>query len=118
MHRHALDSRRPADLQVTLSARRAGRRGPLSLLAKLRGCGLDLIAKSLLLGGVADVKVVDTFEHADRAVDQLSNDVGVTSVPLGVSGDVHHHLVQRDRLVAPPPHLANCVDLKLADGAV
>jgi hypothetical protein len=56
---------------------------------KLGGCGLDLVVESSLLGGVADVEVVDTLQHADRAVDQLADDVRVAGVTLRVGSDMH-----------------------------
>ena len=81
---------------------------------ELGGCGLHPVVESFLLGGIADVEVVDALQHAHRAVDQLADDVGVAGMTLRVSSDVHQDMVQRDRRVSPPPHLADCIQRKFA----
>ena len=74
--------------------------------------------KSLLLGGFAYVKVVHSLEHANRAVDQLANDIGVAGVTLRVGRDVNDDVVQRDRLLSPPPRAPERIQGELGDRRV
>ena len=71
-----------------------------------------------LLGGISDVEVVDALQHPHRAVDQLADDVGVAGMTLRVRSDMHQDMVQRDRRVPPPPHLADCIQRKFRDRRV
>ena len=85
---------------------------------ELDGRGLDLVAESFLLGDVANVEVVGTLQHADRAVDQLTDDVRMARVALRVGSDVHQDVVQRDGSVAPPRHLPDGIQGEVADRRV
>lgn len=58
------------------------------------------------------------FEQAGRAIDELSDDVGVPGVTLGVGGDMHKDMMQRDLDVAPPRHLPDRVEWEVDDRCV
>jgi hypothetical protein len=80
---------------------------------ELGGCSLHSVSESFLLGGIADVEVVNTLQHADRAVDQLADDVSVACVTLRVSSDTHQDVMQRGRLVGPPPHASDRIQMEV-----
>jgi hypothetical protein len=61
-----------------------------------------------------DIKMA-VDKHADRAVDQLSNDVRVPGVALGVRSDVHHDVMEGHGIVSPPPHVSDGVQSEFAD---
>ena len=90
---------------------------PVSSPEAIRG-GLDLIAESLLVVGIANMEVVNAADHPDRAIDQFSDDVGVTGVTLRVGGDMHQDLMQRHGIVPPPPHPPGRVQGEVVDRRV
>ncbi len=52
-------------------------------------CLLDLVVVGVSVGLVADLEVVEAEVEAGRAVDELSDDVRVAGVALGLRGDVY-----------------------------
>jgi hypothetical protein len=68
---------------------------------------------SSVLGDVAVILGV-----ADRTIDELSNEIGVTGVAEGLGDDVNEHMVQVHGLVAPPRHGTRGVEFQCLDRRV
>jgi dipeptidase E len=90
------------------------------LLAGLPCLALEPAPVALPPRTIARRHVVVARAQADRAVDELADDVGLPGVPVGLGDHVDQDLVQRHlaAVLRPPWHVAGGVQPERADGGV
>lgn len=59
-----------------------------------------------------------SVEQPDGSIDEFSDDVGVTRVPLGVGDEMDDHVVQRHGAATPPWDVPDRVEREIRDGHV
>src|SRR4051812_6992456 len=79
---------------------------------------LDPVAKGFPLGSSGYPQVVEAFEESGGTVDQLSHDVSMAGVALGLCGDMHEDTVKGDLVRTPPRHPPRCLQRQLRNRCV